>query len=308
MSILVFGSLNMDLVTQTPRLPLPGETLLGSGFATVPGGKGANQAVAAARLGSLTHLVGRVGGDAFGQALIANLQTAGVTTDAVQVDLQSHSGVAAIAVATSGENHIIVVPGANERVDATDLHHLRQYLTTAQILLLQFEIPLTSVWAAAQAAHAAQVPVMVDPAPMQPIPDHAYGWIDILTPNQVEAGQLLGCTIATIEDAIPAAQTLHQRGIATVVIKLGAAGVVCCSAAGTFHQPAFGVPVVDTVAAGDAFNGGLAVGLADGLSLPQAIRFATAVAALSVTQSGAQPSMPTRTAVNTFLQTQPSPT
>lgn len=306
MSVIVFGSINMDLVTKTPRLPVPGETLLGHNFTTVPGGKGANQAVAVAHLGVPTSMVGRVGNDNFGHELINNLQAVGVDTHSVLLDHATVSGVAVIAVDDTGENHIIVVPGANGQVDQTDVTRLENAISSVtSILLLQLEIPLSAVVAAAQTAQKAGVKVILDPAPAQiELPDDLYPLIDIITPNQVEAGQLVGFPIDGVEAASKAAIVLRQRGANTVIIKLGQQGTLCMSAAETFVTPAFSVKVVDTVAAGDAFNGGLAAALAEGLPLPKAVIWGTATAALSVTKAGAQPSMPDRNTFNTFLQAQ----
>ena len=304
MSILVFGSLNMDLMARVDRLPNPGETIGGQNFDTIPGGKGANQAVAAARLGAPTQMVGRVGSDAFGQSLIEAMASADVQTDAVLVDDSQHSGVALIAVAQSGENQIIVIPGANGAVNTEDLSRLQSGLSNAKLLLLQFEIPFEAVQAAATMAHQAGVRVMVDPAPAQAsLPNEFYAHVDILTPNQTEASQLVGFEVCDRDTAQEAAQILHQRGVSTVIIKLGQQGVVVTSTEGSsFATPAFEVEAVDTVAAGDAFNGGLAVALAEDKPLKDAVRWASAVAALSVTQHGAQPSMPSRSQVDSFLE------
>ena len=298
MSILVFGSINMDLVVQSPRLPQPGETLVGRTFATMPGGKGANQAVAAARQGAPTVMVGRVGDDDLGQQLRQRLATEGVNTESVMVDATTHTGVAAIAVADNGENQIVIVPGANGRVGDADWQRLHQHLDAAQLLLLQYEIPATVVAKAAELAHAQGIPVILDPAPVPEVDlTPIYPAVDILTPNQVEAAQLTRLPVGTVEQAREALLVLQQQGAQTVIIKLGAQGVLCGTADGTFHVPAFAVDVVDTVAAGDAFNGGLAVALQEGQPLREAVTWASATAAVSVTQSGAQPSLPTRSQV-----------
>ena len=300
--ILSFGSLNLDLVTQTPHLPTPGETVLGTHFMTAPGGKGANQAVAAARLGIPAQMVGRVGGDDFGQILLQSLNAAGVKTEGVKIDETTHSGVAAIAVDSNGENHIIVVPGANGRVDSSDVKRLTQWLPTSQILMMQLEIPLPIVQQAAQSAHQAGVTVILDPAPAQStLAEEFYPLIDILTPNQVEAEQLVGFPVHDPKTAAQAATIFQQRGVKTVIIKLGGQGALCSTAGDTFHIPAFPVNAVDTVAAGDAFNGGFAAGLAEGLSLRQAVIRGNAVAAISVTKVGAQPSMPDRSELAALL-------
>ena len=306
MSVLVFGSLNMDLVVQSPRLPVVGETLLGTHFNTVPGGKGANQAVAVARQQIKTHMIGRVGADAFGHELRHSLAIEGIDIEGVQIDAEAHTGVAAIAVSAQGENHIVVVPGANGRADDTDLDCLKRLLPQAKLLLLQFEIPIATVTAAAQLAYEAGVTVMVDPAPAQiNMPATLYRHTHILTPNQVEAEQLVGFPVNTVEDATKAATILRQRGPLVAILKLGKHGVLCASDEETFHIPAFPVQAVDTVAAGDAFNGGLATALYEGKAWPAAIAWAAATAALSVTQAGAQPSLPQRSQVEEFLKQTP---
>jgi ribokinase len=293
----------MDLVVRTPRLPAPGETLTGQTFSTVPGGKGANQAVAAARLGAPTELIGRVGNDGFGQALLAGLKASGVECDRILIDQTTHSGVATIAVDDQGENNIIIVPGANEQVNETDIDRLKLVLPQTAVLLLQLEIPLSMVVAAAKAAKAADAIVILDPAPARSdLPNSLYPLLDIITPNQVEASQLVGFPVENIDSAAKAAEILHQRGVRTVIIKLGQQGAFCKTANESFAIPAFPVKAIDTVAAGDAFNGGLAAALAAGASLRQATLQASAAAALSVTKAGAQPSLPTRQEVEAFIR------
>ncbi|MDX2096371.1 MAG: ribokinase [Leptolyngbyaceae cyanobacterium bins.59] len=302
MTILVFGSLNMDLIAQTSRFPMVGETLMGRSFATLPGGKGANQAVAVARLGVPAVMVGRVGPDGFGRDLLASLQMAGVDTSAVRVDASTHSGVAMITVDDRAENHILVIPGANGRVDGSDVEQVKIRLAGASALLLQLEVPLPAVLAAAQAARSAGIPVILDPAPAQAdLPQELYACVDILTPNEVEAAQLVGFPIEGPQAWTQAAMMLRDRGVATVLIKLGAQGVFCATAGENFFIPAFPVHAVDTVAAGDIFNGGLAAGLAQGKSLRQAVTWGVAAAALSVTRPGAQSSMPDRPTFEAFL-------
>jgi ribokinase len=297
-TIHVFGSLNMDLVCRTPRLPQPGETILGTHFATLPGGKGANQAVAAARLGAATAMVGRVGKDDFGQQLIQGLQSAGVDAGGVVVDGNAPTGVAAIAVDDAGTNTIVVVPGANGQVNNEDVDRLTAQLQSGDILLLQFEVPLAAAIAAAKAARARGVTVIVDPAPARrDLPADFFTSVDVLTPNQVESSQLTGMPVTDIPTATKAARQLVKQGIGTVIVKLGEQGAVVATADDTFHQPPLPVKAVDTVAAGDAFNGGLAVALAEGMALAEAAQFATAVAAASVMVPGAQASMPERSRV-----------
>jgi ribokinase len=308
MSVVVFGSINMDLVARTPRLPAPGETLMGHSFESISGGKGANQAVAAARLGIPTQLVGRVGNDRFGQELLHALHASLVRCDPILIDHSIHSGVAIIAVDHASENFIIAIPGANGNVGQDDVARLQAILPETIVLLLQLEIPLAAVVAAAEAAKLAGVHVILDPAPAQPnLPDALYPLIDIITPNQVEASQLVGFPVTDWASAEQAAIILLQRGVQTSIIKLGSIGALCVTATETFQIPVFPVKPVDTVAAGDAFNGALAAGLVTGLSLRDAATQAAAVAALSVTKPGAQPSLPTRSQLDAFLKTYPSP-
>jgi ribokinase len=303
MQAIVFGSLNMDLVVRTQNLPVPGETLIGSSFETIPGGKGANQAVAIARLGLATELVGRVGNDEFGHQLLAELKENGVGCDRVWLDSSTRSGVAMIVVDAKGENQIIVVPGSNGQLDRSDLDRLQEILPQANVLLLQLEIPLESVVEAAQLAKQMGVSVILDPAPARSdLPDSLYAALDFITPNQVEAESLVGFEVHDRATAHRAAQVLRDRGVGTVIIKLGADGAFCLSATEAMMIPAFSVQAIDTVAAGDAFNGGLAAALAIGLSLKQSLIQASAVAALSVTKAGAQPSLPDRAELDAFLQ------
>lgn len=303
MSVIVFGSLNMDLVSRTPRLPLPGETIIGSNFFTTPGGKGANQAVAIARLGIPTTMIGRVGNDAFGQELRTALQTADVDVSGVIVDDSIHSGVAVITVSDTGENQIIGVLGANAHVNEADVERLLQQLPQAKVLMLQLEVPITVVKAAAKAAHAAGVVVMLDPAPAptESIAD-VYPFVDFLVPNEVEAGQLVSFPVNSSDTAAQAAAVLQQQGVKTVVIKLGAQGVFCASPDETLFVPAFSVNAIDTVAAGDAFAGGFAAALVEGLPLPQALTWGCAAGALATTKVGAQSAMSDRATFLSFLK------
>ncbi|BAZ49279.1 ribokinase [Nostoc sp. NIES-4103] len=303
MCIIVFGSINLDLVATAPRLPVPGETLLGEDFFKIPGGKGANQAVALARLGIPTQMVGRVGAHSFGAELVSNLQAAGVGIDNIFVDESVSSGVAIITVSHTGENQIIVIPGANGRVNQEDVNRLSHLLPTAKALLLQLEIPISAVVAAAQVARSANIKVILDPAPAQSnLPKELYPLVDIITPNEVEAGQLVGFAVDGEETAAKAAQVLLQRGVKSAIVKLGAKGVVCATAEETFFVPAFPVHAVDTVAAGDAFNGGLAAALYAGLSLHQAVVWGAAAGALAATKLGAQTSLPDKLTFDAFLK------
>lgn len=305
MTVLVFGSINMDLVARTPRIPAVAETITGHEFFTAPGGKGANQAVAVARLGVPTKMVGRVGGDAFGPELRQNLESAGVDTSPVFTDTSVSSGVAIIAVDDQAQNNIIIIPGANGRVGAEDVQRLEQNLPGAKALLLQLEVPLEAVTAAAQLARQHGVTVMLDPAPARDLPIELYAAVDVLTPNEVEAAQLVGFLVKTPAEADRAATVLRGRGVETVIIKMGALGVFYTQASGEKgFVPAFKVEAIDTVAAGDAFNGGLAAALVEGQPLATAIRWGAAAGALSATKRGAQPSMPGRAEFEEFLKAQ----
>jgi ribokinase len=302
-SVIVFGSINMDLVVRAPRLPVPGETLLGHDFFTAPGGKGANQAVAIARLGVPTQMVGRVGQDNFGGELVNRLKISGVQTDQILVDEATSSGIATIAVDDAGENQIIVVPGANGQVNEADVERLVSLLPGAVALLLQFEIPINVVQAAAAAARSVGVTVILDPAPAQmDVPKQLYPLVDIITPNEIEAGQLVGFPVDGPEAATQAATILRQWGVGSAIVKLGAQGALCATASETFLLPAFPVLAVDTVAAGDAFNGGLAAALFEGLPLRQAVVWGAAAGAIASTKAGAQSSLCDRQTLNAFLK------
>jgi ribokinase len=226
MTIIVFGSINIDLVATAPRLPIAGETLLGESFFQTPGGKGANQAVALAKLGIPTQMIGRVGADNFGGELIKNLQNYGVQTENILIDKNVSSGIAVITIDKKGENHIIVIPGANGQVNQEDINRLYPLLPTATTILLQLEIPIETVVAAAKAAKNANITVILDPAPAQShLADEIYPLIDIITPNEIEASQLVGFPVNGEETAAKAAKILLQRGVKCAIIKLGAKGV-----------------------------------------------------------------------------------
>lgn len=301
MTIVVFGSINMDLVARTPRLPVPGETLTGYSFVTVPGGKGANQAVACARLGAPTRMVGCVGNDLFGVELRNHLMAEGVDVAHVRV-AESSSGVALIAVDDVAQNNIIVIPGANGAVGEVDLVALGQALAGADLLLLQLEVPLTAVAAAARLAHQQGIPVILDPAPVQPLLDDLYQLVDILTPNETEAAALVGFAIQDSADAARAARRLQERGVAQIIIKMGHKGAYVADGGQGHFYPAIPVIAVDTVAAGDAFNGALGVALSEQhLPLSKAIHWGLAGGALAVTKVGAQQAMPTRSALLSLI-------
>lgn len=303
-SICVVGSLNMDLVIRTPHLPAPGETVSGGPFATHPGGKGANQAVAAARLGAAVTMVGRIGGDAFGERLRAELAQAGIATDHVIALPDVASGVALIAVETGGQNSIIIAPGANGELTPAAVDAASTAITAARVLLLQLETPLPAVQRAAELAQAAGTIVVLNPAPAVPLPSELLARVDYLIPNEHEAALLLGEDIPTRADAGAAAARLREyTGVCAVVITLGEQGAVLAQAEGeTKYVQPHPVTPLDTTAAGDAFVGAFAVALAEGRTPAEAMRWGNAAGALTVTRAGAQPSLPTRAEVETLLR------
>ena len=297
--IVVVGSLNMDFVAQVERLPLPGETVLGAGFRTIPGGKGANQACAAGRLGGRVRMIGRVGADVFGEQLRESLRADGVDVQAVRSTDATPSGVALIVVQANGQNQIVVAGGANSRLTPSDVETALGDIEGGY-LLLQLETPLETVAAAAAMGHRRAMTVILDPAPACALPAALLECVDILTPNETEALVLLGRRDATVslEQAPDVALALRDLGVGTVIVKLGENGAFLLSASERRHFAAPKVNVVDATAAGDTFNGALAVALAEGKDIGDAIAFANAAAALSVTRLGAQASIPTRADVD----------
>jgi ribokinase len=301
--IAVVGSLNMDLIIQSARIPRPGETIIGGTYHTAPGGKGANQAVAAARLGANVAMIGRVGGDAFGAALRENLEQAGVDTRNVVEDLGSATGVALIVVDTAGENTIVVASGANMELTPTDVAAAAGTITSADVLLLQLESPLEVVMRAAQIARAAGVTVVLNPAPARPLPADLLKVIDVLVPNESETALLTGLPIDSDHACEQAAHRLLALGVRTVVLTLGERGALLTNPGGNQRVPAFRVTPVDTTAAGDAFVGGFGVALSEGKPAPEAVRWGNAAGALATTRLGAQPSLPDREMVERLLNT-----
>lgn len=295
-NILVVGSINMDLVVRVPHAPVPGETVLGGDFTTFPGGKGANQAVAAARMGGQVTLVGRVGNDDFGNTLIQGLVENKVKTTYVVKDSGAKSGIAMIAVADNGENMIVVASGANMDVSVEDVHRAYELLRKADLLLVQLECPLEAVTVAVDLAHTLHVPVVMNPAPAQPLSQALLAQVDVLTPNKNELALLSG-----EDDLERGIETLLGWGVKNVVVTLGARGARLVNETIDQHLPGFRVTPVDTTAAGDAFNGALAVALAEGKPLVEAVRYGNAAGALAATKNGAQPSLPTREDVEQLL-------
>jgi ribokinase len=291
-TIAVVGSLNMDLVTWTERRPQPGETLLGQSFAMFVGGKGLNQAIAAARLGAQVRMIGRIGRDDFGARLARTLEANQIDTRYVTQDNQAGSGIATIVVDGTGDNTIIVVSGANWRLSAVNVEQAADAITSADALVMQLESPLDAVIRAAEIAHAAGVRVLLNPAPARPLPDTLLRLVDILTPNETEARLLTGVEIADDQSAEQAARELLARDVGATVLTLGSRGALLVDREHVVRVPGYHVPVVDTTAAGDAFCGALAVQLARGRTLDQAVQFANAAGALATTVAGAEPAMP----------------
>jgi len=300
-SIVVLGSSNTDMIVKTPRIPRPGETILGGTFATAAGGKGANQAVGAARAGGRVTFVARVGTDMFGDRAIEGFTTDGIDITHVVRDSAEPTGVALIIVDDSGENSIAVASGCNACLSVDDVAAARDTIEHTSVLLMQLEVPLKTVEAAAETAAAAGVTVILNPAPAQVLPDSLFGHIDILTPNEHEAAMLTGIEVTDELSAGTAARSLRDKGVETVLVTLGPRGVYVLSDGFTGLVPAFPVQAVDTTAAGDVFNGVFACALAEGRPLVDAIEFACAAAAVSVTRLGAQPSAPMRWEIETFM-------
>ena len=300
--IVVVGSLNMDLVVRTQRLPIPGETIIGSDFRTFPGGKGANQAVAAARLGGAVKMIGRVGGDDFGRALLKAVAQDGVDTSQILTDPEAASGVALITVEAGGQNTIVVASGANSHLTTQDVSAAEASFEGASVLLLQLESPLAAVVRAIELARKYQAQVVLNPAPAQLLEVDFLSRVDYLVPNQSELALLTG--METISDALQAlrAQGLRRGArVPTVIVTLGGEGVLVVKDSQELRLPAYSVQVIDTTAAGDAFVGAFAVALTEGLPLEIAAAWGNAAGALTVTRAGAQPSLPTRAEFKQFL-------
>jgi ribokinase len=294
--ILVIGSSNMDMIVKSARLPRPGETVIGGTFSMVPGGKGANQAVAAARMGGRVHFLTCLGEDEFGRSLVARYNAEGIDTSLIQTISGMHTGVAFILVDASGENLISVASGANALFAAERLEALERLPAVPKWVLLQLEIPLDTVVTAARWAQVRGVNVILDPAPCprEGLPDELLSLVDILTPNAVEAEALAGRPISSDAEAVAAGRALIERGVREVIVTLGERGGVVVSQSGDWTYEAPRVRAIDTTAAGDCFAGALAVGLAEGMAEREAVALAARAAALSVTRMGAQSSLPTR--------------
>lgn len=292
--IAVIGSCNTDMIVRLKRIPRAGETLLGGEFLTAAGGKGANQAVAAARMGGRVSMIGRVGRDRLGDETIARMADEGIDVTHLRRDAGSASGVALIFVAQGGANSIAVAGGANARLSPADIRRAQSLIARASIVMMQLETPLQTVCVAAQIAASHGVPVILNPAPARKLPASLLRHISILTPNESEAELLTGIKMTGVMAAEKAAMRLRKRGVRTVIVTLGARGALVADEEGPRLVPGFKVKAIDTTAAGDVFNGALAVAIAEGCPIDMAVRYANAAAAISVTRMGAQPSAPTR--------------
>jgi ribokinase len=296
-AIVVVGSANTDMVIQVDRIPGPGETVIGREFVIAPGGKGANQAVAAARLGADVTFVARLGADTFGDRALAGYEDEGIDTSYIARDAEAASGVALIFVDDAGENSIAVASGANARLTRQDVERAADTIASADVLLVQLEVPLDAVSRAIDLAHDARVQVILNPAPAREIPPSLLSKVSIVTPNEHEIKVVVG-----EHDRERSLASILDAGVKTALVTLGARGVLWATGERRTRVPAFCVQAVDTTAAGDAFNGGLAYALGTGMEMRAAIRYASAVAAIAVTRMGAQPSLPTQDEVQAFLQ------
>lgn len=320
MNILVIGSLNMDLIIDAPRMPAQGETILGSGFQTAPGGKGANQAVAAARLGKRdarqtdagrdgqqdnrtgghVRMIGCLGTDGFGDILAQNLARDNVDTSLLERLPDQPTGVAFILL-ENGNNRIIVAPGANAALRPERIDELEPVFRECGIVLIQLEIPLETVERAISLARRHRAMIILNPAPARSLPDFLLSQVDVLTPNESECAALTGLPAGTVEEAGQALLALLDKGIPRVIVTLGGNGVLYNKGRELLHSPVPEVQVVDTTAAGDSFSGALAVAFSEGMDIDAAIDFANAVGTLTVMKAGAQPSLPTRAEVEGFM-------
>ncbi len=299
--ITVVGSIHIDFYIKLPKLPQQDETVIGYEFIMMPGGKGANQAICASKLGAKTYMVGRIGKDIFGERALWSLISAGVNVDYVTIDEETHTGIAFILLDTSGENMIAVAPGTDYKVSEKDVDRAINVITQSNSLLLQLEIPINTVVYAAKTAYRHGVRVLLNPAPAMALPRELYSYIDVLVPNRTEAEMLTSVRINSIEDAVKAGRQLIERGVENVVITMGSKGALIVSKDFHYHVPAFRVNVVDTTGAGDVFISALGVFLSKGMDIVSACRYACATAALKISRLGAQ-SAPTLDEVESFVK------
>jgi ribokinase len=301
--ICVVGSSMIDLISRVPRLPKLGETLIGRSFHLGYGGKGANQAVMAAKLGAHVTMVSKVGRDVFGEGTIKNYRDHGIDTTYVMYDEKQFSGVAPIFVDDNAQNFIVIVPGANSQLSPADVRQAREAILNADIVICQLEIPIETTMEAFRVAKEGNILTILNPAPAAPIPEDLFKMTDICAPNETEAEQITGVPVNTPRDAKAAARKLLSLGTRTVILTLGERGALLVEQDSEENIPPIPVDAIDPTGAGDAFIGSLAVFLSEGLSLREAVRRANAVAAMSVKKIGTQVSFPTRIEVDDFLRT-----
>lgn len=302
----VLGSINADHVISVPHFAKPGETLTGYGYHINYGGKGANQAVAAARLGAQVSLIGCIGDDDIGREMKRAFEKDGIDTQAIVSVSGETTGIAMIQVADSGENSIVISAGANAALNESLVEAFSRQIIEADYLLMQLETPLNAIIKAAKLAKQQGTRVVLNPAPAQPLPDELLAYVDIITPNETEAELLTGVTVTDEKSAVESARVFHAKGIPTVLITLGSKGVYVSEQGNGRIIAGFRVEAKDTTAAGDTFNGGLITALLEHKAMAEAIRFAHAAAAISVTRKGAQPSIPSRAETLAFLVQQPN--
>ncbi|MHA4896028.1 ribokinase [Pedobacter sp. PWIIR3] len=293
-NIIIVGSMNMDMVVRTNHIPKPGETIMGTDFLMNPGGKGANQAVAVARLSGKAKFIGKIGNDLFGRQAAQLFREEGVDTTGLHSDPSLPSGIALITVDKHGENSIVVAPGANSSLEITEVEEQINDTPEAQVMLVQLEIPLTTVAHAISVSKARGLKIILNPAPAQTLSDEFLGNIDIITPNETEAELLTGVKVVDMDSAKEAARSLGRKGITTVIITLGQRGALLYQDEKFHHIHTPKTNALDTTAAGDVFNGALAVAITEGKEMPAAVEFACRAASISVTRLGAQSSIPYR--------------
>jgi ribokinase len=299
--IVVVGSINMDLVIKTKKMPSPGETVMGESFYRAPGGKGANQAVAVSKLKGWSYFIGKVGSDPFGDELFSNLVKEKVEVKYLFRDKEIPTGVALIIVDENGENTIVVAPGANMNLKTEEIEESKCVFSQAKVLLTQLEIPLETVRYCLEVARSLNMLSILNPAPARNLSEDVLSLVDIITPNESELKTLTGQDLRGNEEIVRGARSLLDYGIKAVIVTLGAKGALCIERDSVFQVPAIKVNPVDTTAAGDAFNGALALKLAEGVSLKEAVSYANVVAGITVTRKGAQPSIPNREEVEDYI-------
>ncbi len=303
MSIVVVGSSNTDMIIKVPHLPKPGETILGGEFTKAAGGKGANQAVAAARSGGKVTFIAKVGDDIFGESAVAGFVEDNINVDCVLKDRVAPSGVAQIFVAEDGENSIAVASGANANLSVEDIRSSINKIQSAEILLTQLETPIDTITEAVKIAKENNLTVVLNPAPAQPLPNKLLSLLSVITPNETEAELLTGIKVVDEASAALASEALKKKGVETVIITLGSKGAFVDNNGEQYIVSGFEVKAVDTTGAGDVFNGALTVALSEEKSFKEAVKFANAAAALSVTKLGAQPSIPNINEIEKLLKT-----